>query len=148
MLAHKKLLGLKVRMSFVSMWMKKSYMQNKQLWCDAAWNRNIQAFIQANMCQYKPKQPVAYNWGTMLCESTKTHQLKVACKLKLQVSSNMILLILYVSRKDVIYGFELSNKQWWFWYESQLPWGTGVKLPLKCTAVEQLLLHSTKRDWE
>ncbi len=69
-------------------------------------------------------------------------------KLKLQVSSNMILLILYVSRKDVIYGFELSNKQWWFWYESQLPWGTGVKLSLKCTAVEQLLLQGTKRDWE
>ncbi len=31
---------------------------------------NIQAFIQANICQYKHKQPVAYNWGTMLCEST------------------------------------------------------------------------------
>ncbi len=65
------------------MWMKKKD-KSKTSSCGVKQHEivNIQAYIQANNWT----TIVAYNWGTMLCKSPKTHQLKVACELKLQVS--------------------------------------------------------------
>lgn len=69
---------------------------------------NIQAYCTSRPTgvSIKTKQTVAYYWATMLCKSPKTHQLEVACELKLQVSQSVT-----VRCKKVIYAFELSNKR-------------------------------------